>query len=91
MLDKDGYNKEIKRHDLALEKFNRDKEKFDEEEILKHDRENQLRREIEDANRDMNATDKSLDNLAAASREYATLMVRNREASRRPRPLHTLG
>ena len=79
MLDQDGYNKEMKRHDLALERFNRNKEKFDEEEILKHDRENQLQREMEEANRDMDATNKSLDNLAAASREYATLMARKRE------------
>ena len=79
MFDKDGYSKEAKRHNLALEKFNRDKEKFDEEEVLKHDRENQLRREIEEANRLINAGNKSLDNLAAARREYDTVMAQKRE------------
>ena len=78
MFDKDGYSKEAKRHNLALEKFNRDKEKFAEEEVLKHDRENQLRREMEEANRLINEGNKSLGNLAAARREYDTLMARKR-------------
>ena len=63
-FDKNGYSEEMKRHNLALEKLTRDKEKFYEEEVKAHDREQQLRREIEDANADMNETNKSLDNLA---------------------------
>ena len=31
LFDKDGFSKETKRHNLALEKFNKDKEKFTEE------------------------------------------------------------
>ena len=79
MFDKDGYEKETKRHNLSLEKFNRDKEKFDEEEALKHDRENQLRREIQEANADMNSTNESLDNLSAARKEYDTLMAKRKK------------
>ena len=42
MIDKNGYEKEMKRHNLALEKFNRDKERFYEEEVREHDREESL-------------------------------------------------
>ena len=73
MVDKNGYEKEMKRHNMALEKFNRDKERFYEEEVREHDREESLRREIQEANADMNRTNKSLDNLSAAKREYDTL------------------
>ena len=66
MIDKNRYEKEMKRHNLALEKFNRDKERFYEEEVREHDREESLRREIQEANADMGRTNKSLDNLAAA-------------------------
>ena len=76
MVDKNGYEKEMKRHNLALEKFNRDKERFYEEEVKEHDREESLRREIQEANADMNRTNKSLDNLSAAKREYDTLTRR---------------
>ena len=76
MIDKNGYEEEMKRHNLALEKFNRDKERFYEEEVREHDREESLRREIQEANADMNRTNKSLDNLAAATREYDRLMAR---------------
>ena len=78
MLDKDGYNAEMKRHDLAQEKLDRDREKFNEEEARAYDREQQLRREIEDANTDMNETNKSLDNLAEVERQYEALKARNR-------------
>ena len=42
MFDKNGYSKEMKTHNLAIEEFNREKEKVAEEEALKHERENQL-------------------------------------------------
>ena len=50
LFDKNGYSEEMKRHNLALEELGRQKEKFDEEEVKAHDREQQLRRKIEDAN-----------------------------------------
>ena len=56
LLDKDGFNKETKRHNLAEEELARQKEKFYEKEVKANDREQQLRREIEDANADLNAT-----------------------------------
>ena len=82
MIDKGGYEKEMRRHNLALEKLSEDKEKFYEEEVRKRDREESLRREIQEANADMNSVNKSLDNLAAARaarREYDTLMARRKE------------
>ena len=85
MFDKNGYSEEMKRHNLALEKLNRDKEKFYEEETLKHDRENQLRREIQEANADMNRTNESLDNLSAARKEYDALMALRSRRSVEPK------
>ena len=76
MFDKGGYEEEMKRHNMALEKFNRDKERFYEEEVKERDREATLRREIEEASADMNRTNESLDNLSAAKKEYETLMRR---------------
>ena len=75
MIDKNGYEKEMKRRILALEKLSKDKEKFYEEEVRERDREESLRREIQEANADMNRTNKSLDNLAAARREYDRLLA----------------
>ena len=85
MIDKGGYEEEMKRHDLALEKFDRDKERFYEEEVREHDREEALRREIDEANADMNRTNESLDNLSAAKREYDKLMRRRVQELRRPK------
>ena len=78
MPDKVGYDKEMKRHNLAEEKLDRDRLKFDEEERRAYDREQRLRFEIEDANKDMDDTNKSLDNLAAVKRQYEALKARNR-------------
>ena len=55
----------MKRNNLALEELSRQKEKFYEEEVRAHDREQKLRREIKDANRDLNETNKALDSLVA--------------------------
>ena len=82
MFDKNGYGEEMKRHNLALEELGKQKEKFYEEEVRAHDREQQLRREIEDANADLNETNKALDNLAAVTRQYEALKARKRAEPR---------
>ena len=63
MFDKNGYQKEMKRHNRALEKLASEKEKFYEMEARKHDRVQELRQKLSDANADLNATDKALDEL----------------------------
>ena len=79
MLDKQGYDEEMNRHNLAQEKLDRDKEKFFEEETSLHDKEQQIRREIDHATANMNANNKSLENLAEVKREYEVLIAGRRE------------
>ena len=63
MFDKNGYEKEMKRHNRPLEKLTSEKEKFYELEVRKHDRIQELRQKLCDANADLNAADKALDEL----------------------------
>ncbi len=63
MFDKNGYEKEIKRHNLATEALVKAKEKFYEEEIKRKDKLQELRQEIADANQEIEQTKKALDRL----------------------------
>ena len=63
MIDKSGYEEEIKRHYKALEELVASKEKFYENEVKEHDRIQRLRQELADANEDLQRTNKALDNL----------------------------
>ena len=63
LVDKNGYEKEMERHDRAVEKLGSTTEKFNELEVRKHDRVQELRQKLYDANADLNATDKALDEL----------------------------
>ena len=63
MLDKNGYEAEMKRHNKALEELAASKEKFYENEVKQRDRIQQLRQELSDANEDLERTNKALDNL----------------------------
>ena len=63
MFDKNGYEKEMKRHNLATEVLVKAKEKFYEEEVKKKDKLQELRQEIADANQDIEQTNKALDRL----------------------------
>ena len=63
MFDKNGCEKEMKRHNTALEKLAIEKEKFNELEVRKHDEVQELRQQLSDANANLNATDKALDDL----------------------------
>ncbi len=64
MFDQNGYEKEIKRHNLATEELVKAKEKFYEEEVKRKDKLQELRQEIADANQDIEQTKKALDQLA---------------------------
>ena len=52
MFNKNGYSEEMKRHNRALEDLDRAKERFFEEEARSHDREQELRRELEDGDQE---------------------------------------
>ncbi len=63
IFDKYGYEKEIKRHNLAIEALVKAKEKLYEEEVKRRDKLQELKQEIADANQDIEQTNKALDRL----------------------------
>ena len=63
MFDKNGYEQEVKRHNEALEKLQKEKEEFNEKEEKRQDRIQELRQQLSDANRDINTTNTTLDEL----------------------------
>ena len=71
LMDKNGYEEEIKRHSKALEELAKTKEQSYENEVRRHDRIQQLRQQLSDANSDINVTNKDLNELKQIqSREY---------------------
>ena len=54
MFDKNACEEEMKRHNLAVEQLVKAKEEFNEKEIKKHDRIQELRQELSDASADIN-------------------------------------
>ena len=69
-LNHTGYEKEIKRHNEAMEKLSRDKEMWYENQIKKKEEIQKLRQQLSDANADINQTNKSLKNLQNLKNEY---------------------
>ena len=63
-LNHTGYEKEIKRHNEAMEKLTRDKEIWMEKQVERKEEIQKLRQQLSDANADINQTNKSLKNLA---------------------------
>ena len=63
-LDKKGSLEELKRHNLATEKLSRAKEEWYERETERKNKIQQKIRELDNANADINVTNKALDNLA---------------------------
>ena len=61
-LNHSGYEKEIKRHNLAIEKLTRDKENWFEKQMERKEYLEKLRQQLSDANADINETNKSLIN-----------------------------
>ena len=62
-LNKNGYEAEAKRHNKALEDLSTAKEQFYENEVKQHDRIQELRQQLSDANHDIENTNKALDTL----------------------------
>ena len=69
-LNHTGYEKEIKRHNEAMEKLSRDKETWYENQIKRKEEIQRLRQQLSDANADINQTNKSLKILAEIQNEY---------------------
>ena len=66
-LDKNGYEKEMKRHDEAMEKLS--KEKWYEKTVEKKNKIALLRQKLLDANKDLDETNQALHNLRTATEE----------------------
>ena len=63
LIDKNGYEKEIKRHNLAIEELAKAKEKWYENQVEKKNKIQEMRQQLSDANADINATNKALSAL----------------------------
>ena len=68
-LDKNGYEKEMKRHNEAMEILSNEKEKWYERTVEKKNRIALLRQKLSDANKDLDETNEALHNLRAATEE----------------------
>ena len=68
-LDKNGYEKEMKRHNEAMEKLSEEKEKWYEKTVEKKNKIALLRQELLDANKDLDRGNKALHNLRTAMEE----------------------
>ena len=79
-LDQSGYQAEVERHNKALEDLTRSRERFDENEVLKKDRIEQLRQQLADANADISNTNKALDMLI----QVQTIQFNGRSFDREP-------
>ena len=67
-LDKNGYEKEMKRHDEAMEKLNAEKEKWYERTVEKKNKIALLRQRLLDANKDLDETIEALHNQGRSDR-----------------------
>ena len=68
-LDKKGYEDEMKRHNLAMEQLTAAKEKWYEKTVEKKNKVALLRQQLEDANKDLDATNEALHKLRTAMDE----------------------
>ena len=62
-LNRQGYKEEVKRHDQTLEKLAKAKEKFYESEVKRRNDEVRCRAEILDANKDIEETNRALEDF----------------------------
>ena len=65
-LDRNGYEKEMKRHNEAMELLAKEKEKWYEKTVEKKNKVALLRQEVEDANKDFRDTNEALRKLRLA-------------------------
>lgn len=77
LLDGKGYQKEIKHHDLAMEKLTQAREEWYQNEVLKNDEISRKRQELIALRADMRTVDKALD-------ELRKMTIHNRTFTRLP-------
>ena len=65
-LDENGYEKEMERHDRAMERLSAEKEKWYERTVKKKNKIALLRQKLQDANKDLNDANDALHNLRVA-------------------------
>ena len=68
-LDKNGYEKEMRRRDEAMELLTKEKEKWYEKTVEKKNKVASLRQEVEDANKDFRDTNEALRKLRLAKED----------------------
>ena len=68
-LDKSGYEAEMERHNRAMEKLNKEKEKWYEQQVEKKNKIALLRQKILDADKDLDDVNEALHNLRTANEE----------------------
>ena len=68
-LDKSGYEKEMKRHNEAMEKLSEEKGKWYERTVEKKNKIALLRQKLSDANKDLDEVNEALHNLRTATEE----------------------
>ena len=68
-LDRSGYEKEMKRHNEAMEKLTEEKEKWYERTVEKKNKIALLRQKLSDANKDLDDANVALHNLRTATEE----------------------
>ena len=68
-LGKSGYEKEMKRHNEAMEKLPEEKEKWYERTVEKKNKIALLRQKLSDANKDLDEVNEALHNLRTATEE----------------------
>ena len=68
-LDKSGYEKEMKRHNEAMEKLSEEKEKWYQRTVEKKNKIALLRQKLSHANKDLNEVNEALHNLRTATEE----------------------
>ena len=81
-LNGQGYKEEVKRHNQALEKLARAKEKFYESEVKRRNDEARRRAEILDANKDIEETNRALEDLRDYTRLMDNTIIRHPNADR---------
>ena len=81
-LNNTGYKEEIKRHNLAIEQLSMAKEKWYEKEVERKNSIEEKRRQLVNANADINDTNKALSNLSKALEYQITKL----EFERKPEP-----
>ncbi|CAB4016668.1 Hypothetical predicted protein [Paramuricea clavata] len=86
MFDKNGYAEEAHRHNIAMENLTAEREKYLEEVTNRRNKIAQLKAELAEANRDINATNKALELIRRINELTRTAMPRKPQLSNHYKP-----